>query len=112
MLTIYVDADACPVKDEVYKVARRYGMHVAVVANAMLRVPTDALISVGGQMMVPLVEQNHVHFQRVKLGADDGAQVEVLDGLRGGEMVALNLGAEVSDGSPVRPQTAAAPAAR
>ena len=75
-------------------------------------VPTDALISVGGQMMVPLVEQNHVHFQRVKLGADDGAQVEVLDGLRGGEMVALNLGAEVSDGSPVRPQTAAAPAAR
>ena len=49
-------------------------------------------------MMVPLVEQNHVHFQRVKLGADDGAQVEVLDGLRGGETVALNLGAEVSDG--------------
>src|SRR5207244_5888450 len=44
MLTIYVDADACPVKDEVYKVARRYGMHVAVVANAMLRVPADALI--------------------------------------------------------------------
>ena len=75
-------------------------------------VPTDALISVGGQMMVPLVEQNHVHFQRVKLGADDGAQVEVLDGLHGGEMVALNLGADVSDGSPVRPQTAAAPAAR
>ena len=44
MLTIYVDADACPVKDEVYRVARRYGMHVAVVANAPLRVPADALI--------------------------------------------------------------------
>src|SRR5262245_21882315 len=44
MLTIYVDADACPVKDEVYKVARRYGMHVAVVANAPLRVPADSLI--------------------------------------------------------------------
>src|SRR5438105_15330643 len=44
MLTIYVDADACPVKDEVYKVARRYGMHVAIVANATLRVPADALI--------------------------------------------------------------------
>jgi uncharacterized protein YaiI (UPF0178 family) len=44
MLTIYVDADACPVKDEVYKVARRYGMHVAVVANATLRVPIDPLI--------------------------------------------------------------------
>jgi Uncharacterized BCR, YaiI/YqxD family COG1671 len=43
MLTIYVDADACPVKDEVYKVARRYGMHVAIVANATLRVPADSL---------------------------------------------------------------------
>jgi uncharacterized protein YaiI (UPF0178 family) len=44
MLTIYVDADACPVKDEVYKVARRYEMHVAIVANATLRVPVDTLI--------------------------------------------------------------------
>jgi len=44
MLTIYVDADACPVKEEIYKVARRYGMHVAVVANATLRVPADSLI--------------------------------------------------------------------
>src|SRR5262245_50422775 len=43
MLTIYVDADACPVKDEVYRVARRYTMPVKVVANAPLRVPTDPL---------------------------------------------------------------------
>jgi uncharacterized protein len=43
MLTIFIDADACPVKDEVYRVARRYAMHVAVVANAPLRVPTDSL---------------------------------------------------------------------
>src|SRR6266542_3022844 len=41
MLTIYVDADACPVKDEIYRVARRYGLRVAVVANAPLRVPAD-----------------------------------------------------------------------
>ena len=39
MRTIYIDADACPVKEEVYRVARRYGMRVAVVANAPLRVP-------------------------------------------------------------------------
>ncbi len=44
MLKIYVDADACPVKSEAYKVARRYGLRVAVVANAPLRVPDDALI--------------------------------------------------------------------
>lgn len=44
MLIVYIDADACPVKDEVYRVARRYQMRVAVVANAPLRVPTNALI--------------------------------------------------------------------
>ena len=43
MPTIYIDADACPVKDEVYKVARRYAMKVFVVANGALRVPADAL---------------------------------------------------------------------
>lgn len=41
MLIIYIDADACPVKDEVYRVARRYEMRVTVVANTMLRVPGD-----------------------------------------------------------------------
>ena len=44
MLTIYIDADACPVKSEVYKVARRYGLRVAVVANAQLRMPDDPLV--------------------------------------------------------------------
>jgi uncharacterized protein YaiI (UPF0178 family) len=41
MLTLYVDADACPVKEEVYRVARRYAMPVVVVANAPLRVPAE-----------------------------------------------------------------------
>jgi uncharacterized protein len=40
MLIVYIDADACPVKDEVYRVARRYQMRVAVVAKAALHVPT------------------------------------------------------------------------
>ena len=42
MLTIYIDADACPVKDEVYKVARRYAMKVFVVANSTMRVRSEA----------------------------------------------------------------------
>src|SRR5687768_1836792 len=41
MPTIYVDADACPVKAEIYRVAARYEMCVRVVANAPLRVPDD-----------------------------------------------------------------------
>jgi hypothetical protein len=39
MTAIYVDADACPVKDEVYRVAERYGLRVLVVANSPMRVP-------------------------------------------------------------------------
>ena len=39
MLHIYVDADACPVKNEVYKVAGRYGLPVTLVANSYMRVP-------------------------------------------------------------------------
>jgi uncharacterized protein YaiI (UPF0178 family) len=43
-MPIFIDGDACPVKDEVYRVARRHGMKVLVVANAPLRVPPDDLI--------------------------------------------------------------------
>ena len=39
MLTIFVDADACPVKDEVYRVAERYTLQVFVVANSWMRMP-------------------------------------------------------------------------
>lgn len=42
-MEIYLDADGCPVKDETYKVAKRYGLVVHVVANASLRVPADPL---------------------------------------------------------------------
>lgn len=44
MLDIYVDADACPVKDEVYRVAGRYGLKVYVVANGWMRIPESPLI--------------------------------------------------------------------
>lgn len=39
MLHIYIDGDACPVKDETYKVAQRYQLSVTVVANSWMRVP-------------------------------------------------------------------------
>ncbi len=44
MQTLYVDADACPVKDEIYRVASRYSLRVIVVANTALRVPRDPQI--------------------------------------------------------------------
>jgi len=39
MLHIYIDADACPVKQEVYRVAERYQLRVTLVANSWMRVP-------------------------------------------------------------------------
>ena len=38
-LRIYIDADACPVKREIYKVAQRYNLPVTLVANSYMRIP-------------------------------------------------------------------------
>ncbi len=46
MTDIYIDADACPVKDEVYRVARRYGLRVLLVSNAWLRAPNEEWLEV------------------------------------------------------------------
>src|SRR3954452_7405330 len=43
-IEIYVDADACPVKQEVYRVAERHGLKVYVVSNSPIAVPRDPLI--------------------------------------------------------------------
>lgn len=43
-LHIYIDADACPVREETYRVALRHDVPVTVVANAFLRVPSHKLI--------------------------------------------------------------------
>ena len=41
---IFVDADACPVKDEIYRVAARHKVPVSVVSNSPFRVPTGPLV--------------------------------------------------------------------
>ena len=43
-LHVFIDGDACPVKEETYKVAARHGVAVTVVANSFLRVPQSPLI--------------------------------------------------------------------
>jgi len=40
-VTVLVDADACPVKDEIYRVAERYSAQVRVVSNSPFRVPVN-----------------------------------------------------------------------
>ncbi|HCI00385.1 MAG TPA: YaiI/YqxD family protein, partial [Alphaproteobacteria bacterium] len=41
---VLVDADACPVKEEIYKVAGRHGVPVTLVANSYMRFPRGGLI--------------------------------------------------------------------
>lgn len=43
-IEILVDADACPVKNEIYKVAERHGLKVHVVSNSFINVPRDPMI--------------------------------------------------------------------
>jgi uncharacterized protein YaiI (UPF0178 family) len=43
-IILYIDADACPVKQEVYRVAERHGLKVYVVSNSPIAVPRDPLI--------------------------------------------------------------------
>jgi uncharacterized protein YaiI (UPF0178 family) len=48
---IYVDADACPVKQEVYRVAQRYGLGVTLVAGSWMRIPG------GSDIVLEVVDQ-------------------------------------------------------
>jgi uncharacterized protein YaiI (UPF0178 family) len=52
-MRIYIDADACPVKEETYRVAKRHGLPVTLVANSWMRAPADGdvkLVVVEGDM--------------------------------------------------------------
>jgi uncharacterized protein YaiI (UPF0178 family) len=44
LLHIFVDADACPVKAEVFRVAGRYRLKVTLVANSWMRIPNEPWI--------------------------------------------------------------------
>ena len=74
MTHIYVDADGCPVKDEIYRVAERYGVPVTLVANSWMRTPADAgieLVLVGDGFNEAddwIVEQ--VHANEIVVTAD------------------------------------------
>jgi uncharacterized protein len=43
LIRIFIDADGCPVKNEVFRVALRYSLEVYVVSNSRLRIPQDGL---------------------------------------------------------------------
>ncbi len=48
-MTIFIDADACPVKEETYRVAKRFGLNVVLVSNMWMRLPQETWLT---QMVV------------------------------------------------------------
>ncbi len=51
---------------------------------------------------VAVVRDGRVHFVTVRVGQDDGKTVQILGGLRGGEVVALALPSEVAEGAVIQ----------
>ena len=75
-------------------------------SSGTLLVPDDALVFSNGKVYVPTVKDNRIHLAEVALGQDDGIRCQVVHGLEGNEMVAINLGQAAHDGELVRPQLA------
>ncbi len=73
MSKIYIDADGCPVKDEVYKVAERYSLHVVLVANKALKFSNSGLISL-----------------KVVSGDFDAADDWIVENAKAGDIVVTN----------------------
>ncbi|MBI4537681.1 MAG: YaiI/YqxD family protein [candidate division NC10 bacterium] len=102
MLDIYVDADACPVKPEVYRVAQRYGMSVTLVSNAWMRIPREdwlRLVVVDGQadaaddwIAARASEDDIVISGDIPLAARCLAKGSAVLDLRGGAFTADNIG--------------------
>jgi hypothetical protein len=69
LIIIYVDADGCPVKNEVYRVAKRYGLKVYLVSNSRMRIPQEGLFELvvvnkqfdaADDWIVERVRDNHI----------------------------------------------------
>jgi membrane fusion protein, multidrug efflux system len=70
--------------------------------STALLVPDEALIFNGDKTFVPIVSGNRIHLEPVTLGFDDGLRCQIVEGLQGSEMVALNLGQTAREGQVVR----------
>lgn len=72
--------------------------------DAPLRIPSDALIVRGEGTVVAVVREDHtVHLQKIEVGRDYGDRLEVISGLRAGELIIPNPSDVVSEGVKVEP---------
>jgi RND family efflux transporter MFP subunit len=79
-------------------------------SNAPLRIPSDALIARGKGAEVAVVRADHtVHLQKVEVGRDYGDRLEVIGGLRVGDIIIPNPTDVVREGLKVQPVLVAEP---
>jgi uncharacterized protein YaiI (UPF0178 family) len=99
---IFVDADACPVKQEIYRVAKRYALRVTLVSNSRMRIPHEnwlRLVVVDGQFdaaddwLVEHVTENDIVISGdIPLASRCLAKGTVVLDLRGGTFTEDNIG--------------------
>jgi RND family efflux transporter MFP subunit len=87
------------------------GMYVQVAfqikSNGAAEVPAAGLTFRSSGPQVAVVDNDgRVHFRKVTIGADDGAQVQIIDGLKADEKVVLNISSQITDGEKVNPREA------
>ena len=102
MPEIFVDADACPVKQEIYRVAKRYALRVTLVSNSRMRIPHEnwlRLVVVDGQFdaaddwLVEHVTENDIVISGdIPLASRCLAKGTVVLDLRGGTFTEDNIG--------------------
>ncbi len=102
MSDIFVDADACPVKQEIYQVAKRYALKVSLVSNSSMRIPHEAwltLVVVNGQfdavdnwIVEHVTEDDIVISGDIPLASRCLAKGAVVLDLRGGVFTEDNIG--------------------
>jgi RND family efflux transporter MFP subunit len=80
-------------------------IHVQIVLRARPYpvVPAEALIYREDKLYVATIQDRVARFVAVQAGQDDGHTVQIVSGLNGGELVALNAASDIEDGAPVQP---------
>jgi membrane fusion protein (multidrug efflux system) len=73
-------------------------------APSLPQIPTDALVLKKDKTLVPVItKDNTVTYREVKIANNDGEYATVLDGVKAGELVGLDLGSNLPEGNHVRP---------
>ena len=69
-----------------------------------LAIPAEALVIRGGKYFVPVINNNILHYQPVTVENNNGIRVSILSGINMGDMVGMNVNAELPEGQKVRAQ--------